>query len=316
MKGHKYFVQKQIDNLNVYISGDERNANGALDVIKEICKSFELNRTKSTYDPVKKYKDIKEVDFYNFKYPDISVKDSVYFYSTEAEDDYTYGIYKITGIIYGDLTGDKKDEAVISNYWHAQGTTGQFTGGYVYTLNKGKPELLYTIEDGDRAAGGINNIKIKNGLLEIGTYEALGPLCCPEYVTKTFYKWKDTTFVPVDCEMYTLIDNKGNKTIKFSPGNNDITLSDTTDNDVLYTLSLEKGDSISIESQSVNKKKINVELVLTGTNDSLVVGGCNQFASNKLNFKVNKTGNYYLRVFAVIYAGKAYLQTKIKKIIL
>ena len=311
-EGRTYLLHKKSGEVYAVLIGDERNATGALEAMKKICETFYYEEKTSEILSRNKYQDIKDVDFYNFKYPDVTVRDSVYYIDNSSKYSSSY-IYAITGVVFGDLTGDGKDEAAISTYEHESGTTGHFTGGYVYTLKNGEPYLFYEIDAGDRAGEGITGIDIQNGLLEVTRVTGLGGLCCPEYEYTSYFKWQDTAFIQVNCEMYSLLEQIKGKPVVFAPDENEVTLSDTTEGEINYSLELKKGDSVSIESTALNKKKTALHLVFC-SDTGIVIGGCNNYAVDKLNLNITDSGIYYLRIVADAWDWKAYIQTRIKRI--
>ncbi len=142
--------------------------------------------------------DVKDIDFNNFTYEPfctgeesqkVTVKDSE-FAETKEVDGYTDRFYfKAFNITYGDLTGDKTDEAVILTVCNTGGT-GNFTEGFIYGINKGKPVLLARIPGGDRAYGGLREARVENGLLVVESNDVgeAGGACCPEFVVKSRYR--------------------------------------------------------------------------------------------------------------------------------
>lgn len=82
---------------------------------------------------------------------------------------------------------------------------------YVYSWNNDKPELFWSFRTGDRADGGLKDLRVENGLLVIELYGqdrfVLGEtetgkitgdyeqLCCPSYFTRSFYKWNGRNFL-------------------------------------------------------------------------------------------------------------------------
>ena len=69
-------------------------------------------------------------------------------------------------ILYGDLTGDGRDEAVVRTLC-STGGTGKFDEGFVYGLKDGKPVLLGRIPGGDRATGGVRCMRFERGALQV-----------------------------------------------------------------------------------------------------------------------------------------------------
>jgi hypothetical protein len=92
-------------------------------------------------------------------------------------------------IAYGDVNGDKADDAVVLTVCNTGGT-GNFSEGFVYTLKNGKPVLLTRIEGGDRAYGGLREVQIENGLLAVERNDPGkdGGACCPELVITSKYR--------------------------------------------------------------------------------------------------------------------------------
>jgi hypothetical protein len=109
-----------------------------------------------------------------------------------------------------DVNGDGEDEAlVILKIETAGSAIPQVV--YVYSWKDGKPELFWNFRTGDRADGGLKDVRVENGLLVVelygedrfllgqmetgkitGDYEQL---CCPTYFTRTVYKWNGKSFL-------------------------------------------------------------------------------------------------------------------------
>lgn len=144
--------------------------------------------------------DIRKVDFQNFTYsPDfcgghdkrkITVKDGIF--SEEKEvDGFTNRIYfNVYNTTYGDLDGDKKEEAVLFSMCNTGGT-GNFTEAYIYKIVNGKPVRKMLLVGGDRADGGLREARIKNGLLVIESSDPgeMGGACCPEFIVTNAYRF-------------------------------------------------------------------------------------------------------------------------------
>lgn len=109
-----------------------------------------------------------------------------------------------------DITGDGQDEAVVILKVETTGNAiPQLV--YIYEWKDGKPELLWNFRTGDRADGGLKDMRVENGELivelfgqdrfllgETETGKITGDeeqLCCPTYFTKTFYKWNGKNFL-------------------------------------------------------------------------------------------------------------------------
>jgi len=111
---------------------------------------------------------------------------------------------------YLDLTNDGQDEAiVILKIETGGGAVPQVM--YVYTWKDGKPELIWPVRTGDRADGGLKDIRVENGETIVELYGQdrflLGQvetakitddeeqLCCPTFFTRTSYKWNGNAFL-------------------------------------------------------------------------------------------------------------------------
>src|SRR5688572_14779238 len=122
--------------------------------------------------------DIRSVDFRNFVFhPSCADFES----STEAKvpvrvaggrfeaqpgTDLEGLYFEVGEILYGDLTGDGSDEAVVRSLC-STGGTGRFDEGFVYGMKDGKPVLLGRIPGGDRASGGVRCVRVEDGALEV-----------------------------------------------------------------------------------------------------------------------------------------------------
>jgi hypothetical protein len=111
---------------------------------------------------------------------------------------------------YMDLTGDGDDEAVVILKIETGGSAIPQIA-YVFTWTAGKPELIWPFRTGDRADGGLKDIRAENGQLVLELYGQdrfiLGQtetgkitddreqLCCPTYFTRSSYKWNGKNFL-------------------------------------------------------------------------------------------------------------------------
>jgi hypothetical protein len=100
-------------------------------------------------------------------------------------------------IVYGDVTGDKQEEAIIEMSI-LTGGTAQPNIVYVYTLQKNRPQLLWHFSTGDRADGGFRNAYAENGCLVVELSNPIGKRgdCCPVKYDRTVYEWKANRFRP------------------------------------------------------------------------------------------------------------------------
>jgi len=109
-----------------------------------------------------------------------------------------------------DVTGDGQDEALVILKVETGGSAiPQF--GYVYTWKAGAPQLLWLFRTGDRADGGLKDVRQEAAEMVVELYGQdrflLGgaetakitgdeeQLCCPTSFTRTRYKWNGTSFL-------------------------------------------------------------------------------------------------------------------------
>src|SRR5205085_2818976 len=111
---------------------------------------------------------------------------------------------------YLDLTGDGQDEALVVLKIETGGAAiPQIV--YVFDWKDSKPALIWSFRTGDRADGGLKDLRAENGGLTVELYGQdrflLGSvetsiitgdeeqLCCPSYFTRTHYKWNGKSFL-------------------------------------------------------------------------------------------------------------------------
>ncbi len=146
---------------------------------------------------------IRSVDFRNFSYPwpkgytagTFALVDGAVPLERNPQGALTNIGVSIGEIQYGDLTGDGEDEALI---FMTLTTGGSAIPGlvYIYQMRKAGPVLLWEFETGDRADGGLRDIRIKKGRLvvELNSPEDSYGDCCPTKYVRTVYRWRSTAF--------------------------------------------------------------------------------------------------------------------------
>jgi hypothetical protein len=109
-----------------------------------------------------------------------------------------------------DVTGDGNDEAVVILKVETRGAAiPQLV--YIFEWKDGAPALIWNFRTGDRADGGLKDVRDENGLLtvelygqdrfllgEVETSKITGDeeqLCCPTFFTRTQYKWNGRNFL-------------------------------------------------------------------------------------------------------------------------
>jgi hypothetical protein len=117
-------------------------------------------------------------------------------------------LFHLSGIQYGDLTGDGDEEAVL---FLGVSTRGSAIPGlvYVYSVRQGRPKMLWAFWTGDRADGGYKNVYVdldgelvvelrgKNKYIGGNLYaedETARGACCPTMYTRARYKWNGAKF--------------------------------------------------------------------------------------------------------------------------
>lgn len=136
---------------------------------------------------------IRKVDFKNFKYRlSCGGADKV---STVVvrNGEYTGGkgtidpVYlQITDVFFGDLNGDRREEAVVL-YSCGSGASYVYIWGLVFTQKRNKPVLITEIQGGNKADGGFHDVKIVKGRLIVERYELGVPGVGPVAIVRTTF---------------------------------------------------------------------------------------------------------------------------------
>jgi hypothetical protein len=121
-----------------------------------------------------------------------------------------------------DVTGDGQDEAmVILKIVTAGSAIPQIA--YIFTWKDNAPELIWYFRTGDRADGGLKDLRPEDGMLtvelygqdrfllgEVETSKITGDeeqLCCPTFFSRTRYKWNGKNFLmQVKRQPYSISD--------------------------------------------------------------------------------------------------------------
>src|SRR5882762_1192119 len=107
----------------------------------------------------------------------------------------------VAPVIYGDVTGDGQEEAMVVLYAEVGGTES-CEDVFIYSLKNGRPVLLWKFWTGDRAEGGLIKLSAEDGKLVVelaGKNKFIGSnyfgddtangLCCPTLITRSKYQW-------------------------------------------------------------------------------------------------------------------------------
>lgn len=145
---------------------------------------------------------LRSIDFRNLDYGNFAVRNGKF-------GDWRDGL-TLKKISFGDVTGDKQEEAIIIFRVDTEGSMGA-NRVFIFTLEKSVAKVILDWESGDRAEGGLHTIYAKAGQLWVETYgvgtnldndnsSELTALCCPKHFTRTRYAWSDEEFRPVGKE--------------------------------------------------------------------------------------------------------------------
>lgn len=160
-----------------------------------------------------KAKSIRSIDFDNFTYPGSTygqrggyTPEQTFTLKHGKWGDWRDGL-TLKKVIYGDVTGDGQEEAILTFDQDTEGSAG-VSNVYIYTLEKRRPKVLWAFESGDRADGGLRRISVSQGKLVVELYgketkiegsettltTEFGGLCCPKSFTRTRYEWINERF--------------------------------------------------------------------------------------------------------------------------
>ncbi|MGH9760982.1 MAG: hypothetical protein ACREDR_44545, partial [Blastocatellia bacterium] len=261
---------------------------------------------------------IRSIDFKNFTYhpsclnPEGDAKaeairtvDGVYSRgdATDPNSDKVY--FEVRNVIYGDLSGDGQEKAVVTTLCNTGGT-GQFSDGIIFGIKSGKAVQIATVGAGDRADGGIYSVRIENSLLKVERYgQEHSGACCPEYIETTTLRLNGTGLVEVGKATRRPYkedqDNDGQaqketgraaKPIHFERGRSSSQIKGSTVDDDNYTIQAKAGQTMIVSVTSVRK---NASVSVVGEDETPIDGD-----SNKTGWtgKLPYSGKYRIVVHA------------------
>lgn len=197
---------EEVDFKNFTYPYPDQSEGNKFTAVSSNLLQISAQQTEKTYSPVRK------VDFRNFAYAypqDSSEKFALVDGKkerTESEDGARLG-----KIEYGDVTNDGEEEALLRISPDTGGNC-QCEMVFVYTLENGKPKLLWSFDTEDRAAGGLKKTYAEKGKLVVETFGdtrfengewdfrmpegRAGGLCCPTAYTKISFEWNGEKFAP------------------------------------------------------------------------------------------------------------------------
>lgn len=188
-------ANKQIENLNT-------------PKLPNLQSEISDGKNKTTDSAVGKF------DFKNYVYPlprgwhDVDGKEAMLLNGGRRMSEERIGL-SFVATKFGDVTGDGEDEAfVILKIETAGSAIPQLV--YIFTMKAEAPELIWYFRTGDRADGGLKDLRAAGGELvvelfgqdryilgEVETSKITGDveqLCCPTFFTRTRYKWNGKKF--------------------------------------------------------------------------------------------------------------------------
>ena len=110
-----------------------------------------------------------------------------------------------------DADGDGQDDAIVILKIETTGSAiPQIV--YIYSYKNEKPELIWYFRTGDRADGGLKDLRTENGQLVVELFgqdrflmgetetakitNDYEQICCPTFYTRSIYKWNGKSFQP------------------------------------------------------------------------------------------------------------------------
>jgi len=210
--------------------------------------------------------DVHAVDFRNFVYqpscadfesqeePKVPVRVTGGRFEAAAGSDLEGTYFEIAEVLYGDLTGDGRDEAVVRSLC-STGGTGRFDEGFVYGMKDGKPLLLGRIPGGDRASGGVRCVRFEAGALQVErTGNESGAALGVDFIDTETWKLQGGHLLEIGKAVRRLIGSTaGAKPIRFAKGKSSGTVTGTTSGTEQYVLQAREGQTMTVRLTSPQK---------------------------------------------------------------
>jgi hypothetical protein len=145
---------------------------------------------------------IRSIDFANFTYPARPIFSGDIESFTLQHGKYqgtdAYNPVNLAYLAYGDVTRDGVEEAFVVLSESIRGTAIPYTV-YIYGLQNNGPKLLWSLQTGDRADGGLRQVYAQDGVLVVEQYfnpDTITGECpaCPTHFTRTHYEWRGDGF--------------------------------------------------------------------------------------------------------------------------
>ncbi|MBN8731371.1 MAG: hypothetical protein J0L64_12570 [Acidobacteria bacterium] len=106
-----------------------------------------------------------------------------------------FGGLTFDSVVYGDLLGDEREEAVVILRYDTGGTMYWYFV-YVFAWGRGGPELMAWFHSGDRAAHGLHELRVEAGALVVELYDPAKRSgdCCSTGIERRRYQWSKGAF--------------------------------------------------------------------------------------------------------------------------
>lgn len=232
---------------------------------------------------------IREVDFKNFTF-NSQIWDSVKVKNGHFES-FERGIYYFNiSIIYGDITNDNQDEAIIIASSAPIGGSARFSEGFIFSLIDNKPVQIASLEVGDDCivnGGGIEKVEVKNNTLIV---QRCYPYTWDRFWKSTTYIWDVDMLIPVKCELIYMGYYGEREEIRFVGNKIEISgeLKRETYNKY-FSLTTDKNRKIKL-SGSKNVK------IIVSIQDKRVLNKCDKFGPS-FSFFAKKDKVYWIKLF-------------------
>lgn len=162
------------------------------------------------FTPISPASPIRLIDFDNLKYPSkpvYGVPGTFTLRDGEWSSPDNKETLSLVHLDYGDITGDGEEDALAVLHLSIRGSAIPYFV-YLYTLKNGKLKLLWSFATGDRADGGLRQVRSDAGELIIELYGRgksigknlyapdgmTGGACCPTHFTRVRYEWRGNGF--------------------------------------------------------------------------------------------------------------------------
>lgn len=241
---------------------------------------------------------IHRVDFRNFTYAPTclnldgsekpeTVKAVNGSFKKEDSDGYEVN-FRVTSVVYGDLTGDGMDEAVVQTTCKA-GSFGWFDDGFIYTMRNGKPFLISPIQGGDRANGGIRAVRIEGGRLLVERLgNRMGSAIGAEFINTTCYRLSGRKLSQVGHSVRrSLRGEQKAKRIQFERGHTSAVLTGRTSAADFYVIQVLENQTMTVR---ISSKMGNARFEVVDDDYTMT------YRATRWSGKLSHPGDYYIIV--------------------